>query len=205
MIVFCLLWLPLFCLFWRAVSPAMSGKGGIIALLLGSIAALVQFFLGSIVNPGGFGFSRWLGGLVDIVVAPAVLPLVVALFFLLFRVYRTPEDFTHFSLLWLIPGGAMRTFNWSTQNDPAQLILVPLLWTSLVTGIPFFFRLIFSGKWYAIIPALAGLCILPLSSASSYWAFFSQKYELGITFFGISMIPLICATASAYYRAAKHS
>jgi hypothetical protein len=75
MIVFCLLWLPLFCLFWRGVSPEMSGKGGVTALLLGSITALVQFSLGSLVNPGGFGFSRWLGGLVDIVVAPAVLPL----------------------------------------------------------------------------------------------------------------------------------
>jgi hypothetical protein len=205
MIVFCLLWMPLFCLFWRAVSPKMSGKGGVPALLLGSITALVQYFLGSIVNPGGFGFSRWLGGFVDIVVAPAVLPLVVALLFLLFRVYRTAEDFTHFSVLWLIPGGAMRTLSWSAQNDPVQLVLVPLLWTSLVAGIPFFVRLICSGKWYAIIMALTGLSILPLSAVSSYWAFFSQRYELGAILFGVSMVPLLCAVASAYYRMAKYS
>jgi hypothetical protein len=205
MIVFCLLWLPLFCLFWRAVSPEMSGKGGITALLLGGVTALVQFFLGSLINPGGFGFSRWLGGMVDIVVAPALLPLVAALFFLLFRVYRTPEDFTHFSLLWLIPGGAVRALSWGMHNDPAQLVFVPLLWTSLAAGIPFFFRLILSGKWYALIPGLLGLFILPLSAASSYWAFFSQMYSLGRIFFGISMIPLLCAAASAYYRTAVYS
>jgi hypothetical protein len=203
MIVFCLLWMPLFCLFWRAVSPEITGSGSILALLMGSIVALVQFFLGNTINPEGFGQSRWIGSLVDIVVVPAIMPLLIALFFALFRVFRSPGDFTHFAILWLIPNSAIHTLGWSALGNPSQLILVPLLWTSLITGIPFFAGMILSGKWYAIIPAVLGIVILPLSATSSYWAFFSQKPDLGMIFCAISMVPLLCAVIAAYVRSAK--
>ncbi|MDR0731669.1 MAG: hypothetical protein LBF63_08370, partial [Treponema sp.] len=63
MSLFCLLWLPLFYLFWRSVSPAgESGYGGVWALLLGSVAAIFQFFYGAFIQAGGFGLSRWLSG-----------------------------------------------------------------------------------------------------------------------------------------------
>jgi hypothetical protein len=79
MSLFCLLWTPLLYLFWRSISPTgESGAGGVWALLLGSFFALFQFFFGALVGPGGFGFSRWLSGCIDVITLPALLPLLVS-------------------------------------------------------------------------------------------------------------------------------
>ena len=134
---FCFLWIPLFYLFWRRFAADSAG-GGVWALLAGSIVALLGFFLGSLVEPGGFGFSRWLSGFVDIVALPALAPLLVYLLFVLLKIVSGTAGFANFAMLWLIPCGAIRALSWSAQNDPILLILVPLLWTSIALGIPFF-------------------------------------------------------------------
>lgn len=200
MTIFCFLWMPLFYLFRRSLG-ASNGTGGVWALLLGSAVALTRFFLGDFVNPGGFGLSRWLSAFVDIVTLPVLLPLVFYLIFVIFRFFSGTADFANFTLLWLIPGGAIQGLSWSAGNDPILLILVPLLWTALAVGIPFFIDLILVRfRWYVVIPS--GLCILilPFLASSAWWAFYSQKLLWGMLFFGLTAIPLIVSLLLAWFK-----
>jgi hypothetical protein len=198
MSLFCLLWTPLFYLFKRSVSPG-DEAGGVWALLLGSIVALAQFFLGAFVNPGGFGLSRWVSGCVDIVTIPAVLPLLVYLLLTALRVISAP-DFTEsglasFALLWLIPGGALRAVSWSAQGDPILLALVPLLWTAVVGGLSFRVGIIlYSPPFWILIPAALAALVLPFLAATVYWAFFSQRTLMGFLLLFAAIIPLVGST-----------
>jgi hypothetical protein len=192
MSLFCLLWMPLFYLFWRTMAKENSSSGGVWALLLGSIVAIIQFFFGNLVNPGGFGLSRWVSACIDIITLPAVLPLLVYLALIWTRALTGTVDFANFALLWLIPGAAIRAVSWSAGNDPTLLVLAPLLWTAIAVGVPFFINLFLRFfRLYVIIPC--GLCILalPFTAATSWWAFSSQIFSYGLLFLFISFIPLI--------------
>jgi hypothetical protein len=189
MSLFCLLWTPLFYFFRRSVHEEESGAGGVWALLLGSVTAVFQFFLGALVSPGGFGFSRWISGFVDIVSLPVLIPLAVYLLFVIFRVFTGTADFANFTLLWLIPGGALRAVSWSALNDPILLVLIPVLWTAIAVGIPFFINLIAGGRLPVIISAALAILAIPVLAAASYWAFFSQRTMLGFLLLFVTLIP----------------
>jgi hypothetical protein len=186
---FCLLWMPLFYLFRRSVFSGESGAGGVWALLLGRVTAVFQFFLGALVGPGGFGFSRWISGFVDIVSLPVLIPLIVYLLFVIFRIFAGTADFTNFTLLWLIPAGALRAVGWGSLNDPILLTLVPLLWTAIAVGIPFFINIMINGRPPVIVSAVFAILAVPVLAATSYWAFFFQKTGLGFLLFFITLIP----------------
>jgi hypothetical protein len=187
---FCLLWVPLFYLLRRSIAGG-NDSGNVWALLLGSITALIQFFLGYLVSPGGFGLSRWLFGFIDIVSLPVLVPLLVCFFMLLFRGFSGDADFANFSLLWLIPVATLRALSWSAYNEPVLLIAVPLLWTALAAGISFFISwMIGNFRWYTAAVSILGILVLPLISATVYWAFFSQRTALGFLLLFIAHIPL---------------
>lgn len=194
MSLFCFLWTPLFYLFWRSVSPREeAGAGGVWALLLGSVTALFQFFFGALVGPGGFGFSRWLSGCVDLVVLPALVPLLVCLLMAGLRIISGTLDFTGFTLLWIIPMGALRAVSWSSQGDPVLLVLTPLLWTGIAGGLPFLGIIAAGGRLPARILAALGLPVLPLLAATVYWAFFRQELEIGFPLLVLTLAPLIAS------------
>ena len=90
---FCLLWVPLFFLLRRSLVGGGNSSGSVWALILGSLTAILQFLLGYIVSPGGFGFSRWLFGFVDIVSLPVIIPLLACLVMLIFRSLSGDVDF----------------------------------------------------------------------------------------------------------------
>ena len=202
MAFFCILWAPLFYMFRRSLGTN-SGSGGVWALLLGSIIAIVQFFFGDIINPGGFGLSRWISAFVDIVSLPVILPMLVYLLFLVFRITSSDSiDFAGFTLLWLIPAAGLRAIGWGSENDPVVLVLVPLLWTALAVGISFFIELILHYmRWYVII--LAGICILllPLLASTAWWAFYSQKNFYGYIFLSAAFVPTIISIILLYKKA----
>lgn len=200
MSLFCLLWIPLFYLFWRSVTGNSAAAGGVWALIVGSVVALVQFFLGSLVEPGGFGFSRWLSGCIDIVTLPAVAPLVVYLILISFKIITGTANFANFALLWLIPGAAIRAVSWSSQHDPILLILVPLLWTAIAVGIPFFIAIIQNGKLFSIIPASLAILIIPIAAASCYWAFYSQKISLGFLLLLVAAAPMMVSMVLSFLK-----
>ncbi|MDR0400961.1 MAG: hypothetical protein LBH51_08470 [Treponema sp.] len=194
MSLFCFLWPPLLYLFWRSLSPpGESGAGGIWALLLGSAVALFQFFFGALVRPGGFGFSRWLSGCVDVVALPVIVPLLVYLALTGSRMIAGTADFTGFALLWIIPMGALRAVSWGSKGDPILLVLAPLLWTGIAGGIPFLGSVVIKGPLAARIFAIPGMLILPFLGATVYWAFFRQELKLGFPLLILALIPL-CAS-----------
>ncbi|MDR1588350.1 MAG: hypothetical protein LBS57_12925 [Treponema sp.] len=198
MSLFCLLYVPLFYLFRRSVSPT-EGGGGVWALLLGSIVAIFQFFLGYMVTPGGFGLSRWMSGFVDIVSLPALIPILVYLVFIFFKVFPDGADFTNFALLWLIPIAALRALSWSSLGDPILLVLVPLLWTAIAAGIPFFIGIITgSSRWYIVVPSTLCILGLPLAAATSYWALFSQRALIGFLLFFVTIVPMTVSLTLAF-------
>jgi len=189
---FCLLWVPLFYLLRRSISGRGNPGGSVWALLLGSITAIVQFFLGYLVSPGGFGTSRWLFGFIDLISVPVLVPLFVCFIMLIFRRSSHDIDFANFALLWLIPAGALRALSWSALNDPILLVVVPLLWTAVAAGISFFISWM-TNNFKFLIAAVSILCILilPVAAATSYWAFFSQQTLLGFVLLFVSNIPLV--------------
>ena len=201
MSLFCFLWMPLFYLFWRGVAGNDTVAGGVWALILGSVVAMLQFFLGSLVEPGGFGFSRWVSGCVDIVTLPAVAPLLVYLFLVSLKIVPGSADFASFALLWLIPGAGIRAVSWSSQNDPILLILVPILWTAIVVGIPFFITIIQGSRKFVIIPAGLAILIIPLAAASSYWAFYTQKSFLGFFLLLAAAAPMLVSIVLSFLHA----
>ena len=189
MVFFCLLWVPLIYLLRRTFSQ--SSSSGIWALLLGSITAIVQFFLGYLVSPGGFGFSRFLFGFIEIASLPVLIPLVFYLIILIFKRFDDDMDFSNFALLWLVPVGALRALSWSSTNDPILLVMAPLLWTALAVGIPYFINLMRENMRFHIIAAsVLGMLALPVMACAAYWAFFSQQELLGFVLLIAAHIPM---------------
>jgi hypothetical protein len=190
MSLFCLLWIPLFCLFRRSIADE-SGAGGVWALLLGSVTAVFQFFFGSLMDPGGFGFSRWLSGFVDIVSLPVLLPLAVYALLVLLGALSGGPDITNFIMLWLIPVAALRAVSWSPLNDPLLLVFVPLLWTSLAEGISFLIKCVMGCTSRFAVIMIIGIAALPIAAATAYWALFSQRPLVGYPLFFAVMLPML--------------
>jgi len=198
---FCLLWVPLFYLLRRSFTGG-SGSGSVWALLLGSITAIIQFFLGYLVSPGGFGFSRWLFGFIDIVSLPVLIPLFLCFLILLFRGFSGEADFANFTLLWLIPVAGLRALSWSSGNGPVLLVAVPLLWTALAVGIPFFINwMANNNRWYIAVFSVLCILLLPVAASATYWAFFSQRALLGFLLLFATHVPLCFSIAQDILRA----
>ncbi|MDR0589762.1 MAG: hypothetical protein LBG25_04390 [Spirochaetaceae bacterium] len=191
MSLFCLLWIPLFYLFWISLSPEdVPRLYDFWALFLGSLTALASFFLGALIDPGGFGFFRWLSACIDIVCLPVIFPIIVGFLLSLTPLYPGGGRSANFALLWLIPVAIMRTITWGVRKDPLHLVLVPLLWSALAVGIFFLFNLLRNRRGMYGFLLILGLVLLPAAAASSYWAFFSQKFYLGLLFLILSLVPM---------------
>ena len=190
MSLFCFLWIPLFYLFWRSVSRHTAAKE-VWAFIFGSIIVFVQLFFGPFIEPGGFGFQRWLSGCVDIVVIPAFLPLFVYFCLVKFRLDQETANYVKFALVWLLPGAIIRSIFWSTQNDPVLLIIVPLLWTAIAVGVPFFISLTQDGRLSVVISSCLGILATPAMAASSYWALFSNRNLWGVLLFLAAIAPMV--------------
>jgi hypothetical protein len=206
MSLFCLLWTPFFYLLWRAVTGSNSSSGGVWALIAGSVIALVQFFLGALVDTGGFGLSLWVSGCVDIVTVPALIPVLIYCIFAVFKIgairERGAADFVSFALLWLIPSGAMRALSWSAQRDPILLVLVPLLWTAVAVGVPFFIGIIINGCHYLLAAVVSlGILAVPFAATCSYWAFYAQKTQMGFLFLLAAAAPMLVSMILAFVKA----
>jgi len=187
---FCLLWIPLFYFFRRSLISAE--RDGITwALPLGFAAGALQYFIGDLISPGEFGFFRWLSGFADIVCLPVLIPLGVCLLLIALKALPAGVDITGFILLWLIPHAALRSINWSSPGIPVMLVLVPVLWTALAAGIPFFITC--AGRyrrWYVTVPSALGITVLPVAAATSWWAFYGHQPLIGYLCLFVSLIPV---------------
>ena len=187
--VFCLLWVPLVYFFWRSL-PETDTSGGVWAFILGSITAVINFFIDPLFDPGGFAFSRWLSGFI-LVAIPALLPFLVYFLMIVLGLVKDNFNFAGFSLPWLIPGAIFKALNWISLSDPIPLVLIPILWTAIALGLPFFISFLDPSRKAISIFSVFGGLIVPLAATSSYWAFYSQKAVLGGFFLALVLIPML--------------
>ncbi|MDR0556288.1 MAG: hypothetical protein LBG43_00225 [Treponema sp.] len=204
MSAFCLLWMPLFFLFWSALVPYKVDVSGALAVILGSVTAILQFFFGNLIAGGAFGMERWIGVFVDLVALPAVLPLFVYALFLLLRIAKDTTGFGSFSLLWLAPSGILRTVQWGVENDPAKLLLIPVLWTSIAVCVSFFINFYLRKKTLvaAVCSIMAIALIVPLAT-TVYWAFFSQIILIRWALLFGTLALLVCAVVISWRSRAR--
>ena len=200
MFLFCIFWTPLFYLFRRSLAGE-GGVGGVWALILGSLTAIFQFFLGDLVEGGGFGLSRWMSAFIDIIGLPVLIPLIVYLVFIVFRLFSGNYDFANFMLLWLIPVAGIKALGWSSLRSPLLLIIVPLLWTALAAGVSMFINCIIRYfRWYVAVFSGIGIVALFGAAITSYWAIFSQHYQLGYSLFSAVMLTMVIAVILDYVQ-----
>jgi len=193
--LFCLFWIPLAYFFRRTVAVGSAG-GSAWALVFGSVLVAVQFFVGPLVDPGYFGFYRWLSSFVDVVSAPVLVPLVLYLLFVEMGLVSAKTDYASFALLWLVPLSAFRAAQWLSPPSPVMLVIVPMLWASLALGIPAMVGVAKKHRcWYVIAPAAMCIAALPFAAATSWWAFFSHRTAIGFLFLAISVFPSLVSSA----------
>ena len=204
-----MLWTPLFFSFRRALEPRVekteTGAALIWAFALGTAFAAVHFFVENFVRAAGFGLSRWLYALFDVVL-PAIFPFAAALLLRLFRPRCfTPSAgaFRAFAFIALIPEGVFRSLLWGASSNPLLLLFVPLLWTAVAEGMAFFagtFRQNGGGKKNAGRDAAAvfGLALLPAAAPFSFWAFFGRRTVLGTAVFMVTAAPALVSVAHAW-------
>jgi len=191
MSVFCLLWVPVFYFFRRSISGGKAGMGWW-ALGLGCAAVLVRYLTGPFITPTGFGLSCWLNGFIDIVSLPVLVPIIVCVLLTALRLFPSDVDIDGFTFLWLVPFTFYYSVDRSLLYSPVMLVLVPLLWTTQVLGISFFIGCMYKyPRWYVIIPSIPAALSLPLTAATSWWAFYSQQTQAGCLFLFISLIPAL--------------
>ena len=200
MTIFCFLFLPVIYLFQRSLKDSDS-SGGVWALLLGSIIAIIKFFSGNFMDPGGFGFSRFLSAFIDIVSLPALIPVLVFLLFVNLKLIQGNIDFANFSLLWLIPEAAIRAISWSSLSDPILLVLVPILWAAIAIGLSFLINLLQDSSIVVIILLSLSILLIPFAASASYWAFYSQKTLYGFLLLFAASVPMLVSLVLSFLRA----
>jgi hypothetical protein len=189
MSLFCLLWLPLFYLFWRSGIEDTAVTDTVWAIILGSSAALIQH-AGMLTILDEFGLKRWIYGTVNDIAIPALIPLILSMMPVLVKKPVSSEDMVSFALLYLIPHAALRSVSRNGINYPSAMVLLPILWTIIVLAIPYFAKRIALRRTIITIPfAVIGIIAVPLLAGSSYWAFFCQQTVPGFVLLGIAAIP----------------
>jgi hypothetical protein len=199
MILFCVLWIPVFYLFWLTLRPVNSNSGGLYALLAGGVAALVRFFIPSFVDDVyGFGLWRYLSAFIDYVSLPVLIPMIAAKLIVWFYPRSGITDYTGFTLLALIPSALVFSTAWSASRDALRMVLTPLLWTALVFAFYSLIRLSGNVSLHHKIPqilrkiaAILGMAAYTLLLPFVWWNFFGQNALIGIILLIPSLAPMI--------------
>ena len=201
MLLFSFLWIPLFFLFWQAITQGRGGNaGGFLAFITGLFISIIQLFTDPLIYPGDFGFYRWLSSFLNLFFIPILIPLGICLVLLLFNVFTGDVNITNFSLICLIPISIIKALDYGNQLDPLKLIFLPLLWTSLAVGIPLFIQFIQNESGAKVVFAVLFSTVLPFLAATAYWALFCNKNQMGLILFILTMVPMVLAVILSYIR-----
>jgi hypothetical protein len=195
MVLFCVLWAPVFYLFWITLRPANSNSGGLYALLTGGVLALVRFFIPSLVDDVyGFGLLRYLSALIDYVSLPVLIPMIAVRLITWFYPRGGITDYIGFTLLAMIPTMLVCSTVWSVSRSAILLVLTPLLRTALVFVFYPLIQLKNSSrhrKAFLKIAAILGMAAYILLLPFVWWKFFCQKTLSGMILLIPSLAPMI--------------
>jgi hypothetical protein len=201
MSLFCFLIIPLFIAFRHSLSRSCGRKGLTLAFALGLIASFLRSAIGDVIPAGLFGFLRWVHLFIDRSAFPALLPLAGWALLRKFRGTTFDVELADFALIWLVPVAASRAIAWSASGNPAELVLMPLLWLSIVVGVP---RLIDAAEEEFGIRAFGAATLavlLPLIGTTAVWAFFTHRPLLGSFLFVICAAPATWSTVVSILQA----
>jgi hypothetical protein len=191
MILFSVLWAPVFYLFWLAIRPENCNSGPFWALLTGVVAAVFRFFVPSFVNAYGFGTSRYLSAFIDYAGLPVLFPLTAALLLTHFYPRSGITDFTGFTLLALAPFALVCSAIWGAQQkDVLRLVLTPLMWTALAAAFHPLMRLSMNGILYKIVCVL-GIIGGTLLSSLVWLDFFCNNKWRGAALLLLVIMPML--------------
>jgi len=150
---------------------------------------ILRYLFGPLAEPGGFGLSRWISGLIDVVGLPALLALVVCGVLAALRVIPRDVDYTGFALLWLIPPAAIQAVS-SVPPTFISLIVVPLLWSAQALGISFFINCMTKNpRGHIVFFCTLAIAALPVAAVTSWWAFFAHQPLGGSLLLVVTLIP----------------
>ena len=160
-----------------------------------------RYFIGNLVNPGGFGFSRWMNGFIDYTGLPVLFPLLFCVLFVFLKIFPAGMNYCGFTLLYLIPVSAFRSIGWSSPGYFHLLVLTPLLWTVQAVGISFFGVLLARHlRRYFVAACLGlGIAVLPVIAGTCWWAFYCQQGLLGFLMLFAALIPAVLAIILDFY------
>ncbi|MDR0408968.1 MAG: hypothetical protein LBH18_01020 [Spirochaetaceae bacterium] len=195
MVLFCVLWLPVFYLFWLTLRPAGSNSGELYALFVGGMAALARFFIPSIIDPYGFEICRYLSAFMDYTSLPVLFPMIAAKLIRRFYPRCGITDYIGFTLLALVPAALVSSIVWSANHDILRLVLTPLLWTALVLVFYPLIRLAANNTLGHKIVAIFGTVLYTLLIPFVWWAFFCQRTLIGTILLFPSFVPMIAVCA----------
>jgi hypothetical protein len=188
----------MFYFFRRSIHVGKNGMGWL-ALLFGCAAVLLRYLTGPFVTPAGFGLSCWLNGFIDIISLPVIVPIVICIALVALRYFPSDADIGGFTLLWLVPLTFYYSVDRSLLYSPLMLVLVPLLWTAQGLGISFFISCILKyRRWYVIIPSILASLALPLTAATSWWAFYIQQTQIGCLSLFFTLMPAVISVIAEW-------
>lgn len=178
--------------------------GGIWALILGCIFAVVHYIRSPLITSGEFGFLQWVIGFVDVIVFPSLIALVICLIFTFLKMFSATINAANFMLLWCVPFGVFQMMSHSTQAGVLYLVIVPLIWISLAVGLRFFIYMIpLVKRWIAVFCVIATV-LLPFIAATAYWALFCHNDIWGYTLLAIMMLPALIHTGTLFVKSLKN-
>jgi hypothetical protein len=204
MSLFCLALPIVFFIFWKSLSEDHAvSTGGIWAVVLGSILAIIHYFTSPLITSGEFGFLQWMIGFVDVIVFPVITALAVCLLCMLLKIFSATINVTNFLLLWCFPFGVAQMMSHSLQAGALYLVIVPLIWIALAVGFGFFIKSIPAVKRWIAVFCIIGSVFLPFIAATAYWALYCQDYVLGYSLFGVTLLPMAIRTGMLFVKAFK--
>jgi hypothetical protein len=202
MLVFCLFWLPAMSFFWNARRAPFGGffaerfAETLCALTVGAAAGIGRFLFVSFWTADGFGLSRFISACLDYITLPVFLPIAACFIFARARkaAGRSTEkpDWTSFTLISLIPPLLICAIRWGTEKNPANLVLIPLLWSAIAVNLTPL--LLFIEKKPSLprhIIGAAGIFVAAFLGAAVWWAFFASFTVLGAVLLALELVPAL--------------
>jgi hypothetical protein len=202
MSVFSFLFIPLFALFRRSLVTLAGGttswNGVSSGFVLGSVISTLSRLLGRFWVPRGFGLDAFVA---QILFGPFMIVILPVLSYFLLNRYlyhrstrpdtKDPDEILNFSFAWLTPVLAIRTLEWNSVPDPVNLVLVPVLCTSLLLSLAACIRALGEIRILPIIAAVLGLIVFPFSASAAPWALSTHRFWIGFAASSVSILGVV--------------